>query len=273
MVIFFVPKKLLILFCISVIAVTSFAQWERKQEGIKPRSEVTSVIYQDKIYTFFGFRDSLLHYVEPSAEVYEPALNKWTLLDSLPSNKAVTHTGMAVIDDNVWHVGGRIGRHPGSLTSEIWIYNITSNTWFPGPQLLDPITGNQIPWAAGGAALLGRTLHVFGGFITNACSNDQSTYHLTLEVDDWLKNPSQPAKWKNDLAPLPIKRNHFSTVVLGGKIYAIGGQFGHDCGGGQDKQYSHVYDRSTNTWTELPLLPTPRSHAEGSTFAMTVKFM
>ncbi len=189
----------------------------------------------------------------------------------MPSDKAVTHQGMALIDDKVWNIGGRVGRNPAPLTSEIWIYNITSNSWSTGPQIKDPATGKPLVWGGGGAAFLGRTLHIFGGFILNACNNDQSTYHLTLNVDEWMANPSQAAPWKNELAPLPIKRNHFGTVVLGGKIYAIGGQFGHDCGGGQDKQYSHVYNPATNTWTQLPLLPTPRSHTEGSTFAVDGK--
>lgn len=75
----------------------------------------------------------------------------------------------------------------------------------------------------------------------------------------------------NNLAPLPVKRNHFSIITLGGKIYVIGGQFGHDCDGGLDKQYAHVYNPTTDTWTQLPLLPTPRSHIEGGTFAIDGK--
>lgn len=269
-----VPKNfhgyLSLLLCFSLIAEPSFAQWERKQDANKPRSEVTSVVYNNKLYTFLGFSDSYLN-VENTSEVYDPVSNTWSLLDTLPLNKVVTHQGVTLIDNSVWHIGGRVGKNPGPLTSETWIYNILSNSWSPGPQLLDPATGKSLLWGGGGAALLGRTLHVFGGFVNSACNNDQSSYHLTLDVDEWLANPTQPAKWKNILAPLPIKRNHFSTIVLAGKIYALGGQFSHDCGGGQDKNFSHVYERSTNTWTELPLMPEPRSHAEGSTFALDGK--
>jgi hypothetical protein len=278
---FFTSERLLshiyLSFCFVLISTSSFAQWIQRPNGFKPRSEVISVIYNNKIYTFFGFNDAGLTVVEPSAEVYDPATNTWKLLASVPSNKAVTHAAAVVIDDKVWHIGGRVGKHPGPLTSEIWIYNITTNSWSPGPQLIDPATGKPILWAAGGAAFLGRTLHVFGGQIVNACNNttagtgDQDKYHLTLNVDAWLTNPSQPALWKNVLPPMPVKRNHLSTVVLGGKIYAIGGQFGHDCGGGQDKQYAHVYNPATNTWTTLSSLPAPRSHTEGSTFAIDGK--
>ncbi len=258
------------LFCVTTISTSSFAQWIKKANALRTRSEVNSVVYNGKLYAFLGFLNSD-HIADPTSEVYDPVSDTWKLLDSLPLNKAITHQGAALIDDNVWHVGGRVGKSSGPLTSEIWIYNITNNTWSPGPQIKDPATGNPLLWGGGGAAFLGRTLHVFGGFIINACNNDQSTYHLTLNVDDWLSNPLQAAPWKNELAPLPLKRNQFGTVVLGGKIYALGGQFGHDCGGGQDKQYSHVYNPATNIWTELPLLPSPRSHTEGSTFAIDGK--
>lgn len=254
-----------------LISSSSMAQWVGKAMGIKQRSELTSVEYQGKIYAFFGFRDSLLTEVEPSAEVYDPQENTWTLLDSVPADKAATHARIAVIDDMIWHIGGRIGKNPGPLTNQIWIYHVNSNKWTPGPAIINPATGNPLPWAAMGTAFLGRTLHIFGGFIIGACNRDQDTHHFTLDVDEWLADPSKPAKWKDVSAPLPTKRNHFSTVVLGGRIYAIGGQFGHDCGGGEDQTYCHVYDPSNNSWTALPSLPAPRSHTEGSAFAMDGK--
>jgi hypothetical protein len=183
----------------------------------------------------------------------------------------VSHQGVVLIDNTVWHIGGRVGNHPGPLTSEIWIYNISSNSWSQGPNLVDPATGKPIKWAAGGVALIGRTLHLFGGMIETACNSDQSKYHLTLNVDDWLQNRSGPAPWKNVKAVMPIARNHFATIVLGGKIYALGGQFGHDCYGGQDQKYSHVYDPVTDKWKELPQMSAPRSHCDAASFAMDGK--
>lgn len=244
----------------------SFGQWIRKADAFKTRSEVAGVVYKSKLYTFLGFSNYDLQ-TEPSSEVYDPATNTWGLLASIPVNESMTHQGVVLVDNTVWHVGGRVGKNPGPLTSKIWIYNIDKNTWYPGPQLKDPVTGNSLLWAAGGVVLLGRTLHLIGGFIIDACDSDQSSYHLTLDVDSWLADTTKPARWINILAPLPVKRNHFSTLTLGGKIYAIGGQFGHDCDGGLDKPYAHVYNPPTNTWTQLPLLPTARSHIEGGTFA------
>jgi N-acetylneuraminic acid mutarotase len=261
----------LLLIAIVFTSKSSYGQWVRKSNSIKPRSDLSeSIVYNSKLYTFMGFMDHQYH-TEPSSEVYDPATDTWTALAPIPDNASRTHQRAVLIDNTVWQICGRVGTNPGPLTSDIWIYNITTDSWSKGPELRDPETGQPLLWAAGGAALLGRTLHLFGGFVINACNNDQSKYHLTLDVDKWLADPSKPAKWMNYLAPLPIKRNHLSTVVLGGKIYAIGGQFGHDCGGGKEQRYSHVYDPATDTWTELPLLPDGRSHAEGASFAIDGK--
>jgi uncharacterized protein YegP (UPF0339 family) len=247
----------------------AFGQWARKQDAHKTRSEVTSVVYKDKFYTFIGFSNASLE-VEPTSEVYDPVTNQWQLLSPMPAGKVVTHQGVAHIDNTVWHIGGRVGKHPGPLTSEVWIYNLDTDRWSPGPQIKDPSTDTPLLWGGGGAALLGRTLHVFGGFAVNACNNDQDKYHLTLDVDKWLADPAN-TRWQNKLKPLPMKRNHLSAVVLGGKIYALGGQYGHDCGGGSDQKIAHRYDPITDTWTRLTDFPSPRSHAEGSTFALDGK--
>lgn len=262
--------KLALFAAVILTSVSSSAQWVRKADASEKRSEFAGVVYNSKLYAFLGFGSSAL-IPNTSSEVYDPATDKWSSLASIPDNAAMTHQGVVLVDNTVWHIGGRVGRNPGPLTSNIWIYNITTDSWSRGPQLTDPATGDPIRWAAGGAVLLGRTLHIFGGFTINGCNHDQDDYHLTLDVDTWLSDKSKPAQWKNNLAPLPKKRNHFSSTVLGGKIYAIGGQFGHDCGGGIDQRFSHVYNPSTDTWTELPLLPTPRSHSEGSIFAMDGK--
>ncbi|MEO7802631.1 MAG: kelch repeat-containing protein [Ginsengibacter sp.] len=259
----------LVLFAGTMFYNTS-AQWVRKKNAIKSRSELAqTVVYNSKIYCFMGF-DSSRNTI-PSSEVYDPSTDTWKSLASIPSSASMTHQGTLLIDNTVWHIGGRLGKNPGPLTSAIWIYNISTNTWSRGPDVIDPATGKTLPIAGSGVVLLGRVIHIFGGFTPTACTNDQDKYHLTLDVDTWLANRSLPAQWKNNLKPMPLKRNHVSGVVLGGKIYAFGGQLDHDCGSATEITYCHVYNPSTNSWAKLPSLPSARSHAEGSTFAVDGK--
>jgi len=244
----------------------SFAQWTRKADALKKRSECPSITYKNKIYVFGGFGE--YPNFELASEMYDPATNQWTLRASFPAGKKVSHQGMVLVDDKIWHIGGRALNVNGPVTSQVIIYDITNNKWIDGPQLIDPGTGKALPLGGGGAALIGRTLHVFGGFAPTICV-DQTKYHLTLDVDKWKANPGS-TKWENKSAPMPLARNHFSTVVLNGKIYAIGGQVKHDCGA-TELNYVHAYDPVNNAWTRLSNLPAPRSHNEMGTFAVDGK--
>ncbi len=93
-------RSIVLIFCLAIISTGSFAQWVSKAPALKKRSEATSVVYNGKMYVFFGFSDKYLN-IESSSEVYNTALNTWTLLSSPPSNKAVTHQGVILVDDKV----------------------------------------------------------------------------------------------------------------------------------------------------------------------------
>jgi hypothetical protein len=247
----------------SLLVNTAYAQWTRKADEVYKRAECNNVIYKNKIYMFGGFGDNPV--IEKTNEVYDIAANKWSTISSFPAGKEITHQGIILVDDNVWLIGGRSVDAHGPVSSQVIIYNITTNSWSDGPQLKDPATAKSFPIGAGGYALLGRTIHVFGGFGPTICE-DQATLHLTIDVDKYMAN-RRDVSWENKLAPMPIPRNHMSYVTLGGKIYVFGGQFKHDCGA-VDQIYCHVYDAATDKWTRLTDLPKPRSHAEAATFAI-----
>jgi len=147
-------------------------------------------------------------------------------------------------------IGGRVGDHPGAVTSKVWKFNLATHKWSEGPQL-------PVPVAAGGGALVDNHIHWFGGLDPNA-SCDVSN-HYVYDLD----NPS--AGWTDisGIAPMPIPRNHFATVVYKGLIYAIGGQFTHGgCGGGTPDcpMFSHIqsplhlYIRVPSmSWAVLPM--------------------
>jgi N-acetylneuraminic acid mutarotase len=234
-----------------------FTQWTQRAPALGKRAEGQSIRYNDKIYVFNGFAPGLV--INNSNEAYNPTANQWTALAPMPKDPqgkpyAVTHNGIALVDNTIWIVGGRVGNVPGPVTDKVWIYNITTNSWSPGPTL-------PAPRAGGGLVRLGRRLHLFGGFGPSACNSDKGD-HFAYDLD----NPG--AGWRNILAPLPNPRNHFGTAAIGGKIYAIGGQYGHDCGGGLDVKLVHVYDAATNTWAQKKDLPYANSHLEPGTFAL-----
>jgi N-acetylneuraminic acid mutarotase len=244
----------------------AFGQWTRKADEIRQRAECNNVLYRNKLYVFSGFGNNPI--IEKTNEVYDIATNKWSKIASFPVGKEVTHQGVLLVDDEIWIIGGRAIDAHGPASSKVLIYHITTNSWTDGPELINPSNGKPFPMGAGGYVLLGRTIHVFGGFGSTMCV-DQATLHLTLDIDKYRANKNTTT-WENKLAPLPIPRNHISYVVLAGKIYVFGGQFLHDCGA-VDQKICHVYDPITDKWTRLADLPVPRSHAEAATFAVDGK--
>jgi N-acetylneuraminic acid mutarotase len=82
-----------------------------------------------------------------------------------------------------------------------------------------------------------------------------------LDLDAAALDPA--TKWRS-AASMPTARNHFGTAVVGGKIYAIGGQHGRD-ETNRNLRDVHLYDPATDRWSSGPRLPKPMSHFHNST--------
>jgi len=219
--------------------------WTPLPDAPMNRYESAVAVLGGQIYLFGGFRSAQ---IEASAEVwaYDPERQSWTRKADLPA--LFTHVNAAVLGDTVWFAGGFVGDHPGTATEQVWRYEWRHERWTPGPPL-------PAPRASGMLIARNGRLHYFGGY---GQSRRESW------GDHWVLSPSEPnGKWVS-AAPLPKPRGHLAGAVLGGRIYAIGGTDRHDPDP-LDVPWVHRYDDSTNVWTELAPLPTPRSHFEGAT--------
>lgn len=244
--------------------------WNNLSDASIPRWLPHGLLDNDKLFVLSGFVE--YEVIIPSFEVYDIPTDTWTTLTPMPISKyesdtteaGVTHMASILIDHTIWVFGGRAGTHPGPVTEEVWIYDIATDTWAPGPDLPKELS-------SGYCVNAGRTFHYVGGFF-NACNGLQDSYHFTLDFDDWLADPS--TSWENNRKPLPRPRSHVSVAHMAGKIYVFGGEHGHDyCYSDQPQQgidltEVDVYDIETDIWTILPDLPYARSHAEGMTFPL-----
>ncbi len=241
----------------------TYANWTNIGNSPAAKSEAPAVVYGGEYYVFNGFLQNIK--ISNALEKYNPATNTWTSLKPMPTVNgkitAVTHNGTALVGDVVWIAGGRVGDNPGAVTDAVWLYDISEDSWTKGPSL-------PLRRGGGGLARLGNALHYVGGFDANAsCDVD-----IHLKYD--LGNPG--AGWQDltSSSPMPMARNHFGTVTLGGKLYAVGGQHGHDgCGGGVDVTTVHAYDPVTDRWARLADLPQVQSHTEPSTFVHNGKIV
>ena len=93
---------------------------------------------------------------------------------------------------------------------------------------------------------------VFISFISVNTNVNAST-NTSLTIDTWIEDTSAPGF---------IKRSRFTTEVVNGKIYCIGGQQGYDVA----LDIVQEYDPETNTWTTKSPMPTKRTNLASVVF-------
>jgi N-acetylneuraminic acid mutarotase len=218
-------------------------------------SEAQGRVVNGKVYSFGGF-DSLKGCCTPTdrAYLYEPALNVWTPLPPMP-NRGATHAGMTSDGAGIYYAGGYVANSSwtGQIygTKAVWRYDIAARTYTRLPDL-------PVERAAGQLEYLNGKLHYFGG--TNLARTQDVGDHFVLDLAGGAQS------WTT-AAPLPNPRHHMGAAVLGGKIYAVGGQHGHDSNLVTQASVN-AYDPATDTWTALSDLPSARGHIASSTFVL-----
>ncbi|HZJ54382.1 MAG TPA: kelch repeat-containing protein, partial [Myxococcaceae bacterium] len=227
-------------------------RWSELADRPLGTSEGHGAVVNGKLYTFGGFDWS-----KPCctpwryAFVYEPATDTWSRLADMP--EGVTHAGTATDGADIYWAGGFV--EDASRTYQVfgtvhaWRYRVATNTYEALPDLPDRR-------GAGTLVYLDGKLHFLGGLsFEQASDTDQ---HWVLDI------AGGATAWTS-AAALPTPRNHLGSAVLGGKIYVIGGQHGHDDGLVTVPDVE-VYDPATGSWTRGANLPHARSHITGATF-------
>lgn len=216
------------------------------------RSEAESAVVDGKIYVFGGYTDTSFIPKTKRTDVYDPVNNTWQRLEDMPN--PITHAGTAVAGRDIYLAGGLIGTAAGTeinAARDVWKYNVDTNKWTAMPKL-------PRPRHAGELSLLNGQLHFFGGTGIN---------REVSRGNHWILSLDGGTNW-TQAAPLPNPRNHIGDAVIGGKIYAIGGQHGNE-GTSVTQNSVHVWDPAQpNTWTAVANMPQSLSHIAKATFEM-----
>ena len=220
--------------------------WQTAANAPQALAEAQSTSVNGKLYVFGGYNITSPDYqANTASEVYDPAANKWTTLAPMP----VPETHMAVTNDgtNIYIAGGYTYNprttYQTFATTNVWKYDIATNAWSAFVPLPSAI-------GAGTMVYLGTQLHFFDGVNVNRIG----------QTEHWVLDPgSANPRWTNS-PPLPFSRNHMTSAVLDGKIYAIGGQpTDNDSNTSSDVL---AWDPANpSAWTAVANMPIPRSHA------------
>jgi len=220
--------------------------------------ETAATTLGGKIYRFGGFNAS--YQAIRSYSSFDPAIEKWTALGTLPTGMAETHLGISSDGRYIYLAGGFSGnlnhnQSPSQLiSSNVYSFDPISNT-FKGIATLPQ------PRGAGVLDVVNGELHYIGGNPADRVTNVGDHFVYNIKNNSW-----------RTAAPLPNPKDHMSSLVLGGKIFVIGGQHGHDKLH-QQQGDCHVYDPGTDRWAQISGLPTPKSHTEAGTFVSDGKII
>jgi N-acetylneuraminic acid mutarotase len=156
---------------------------------------------------------------------------------SLPVS--LEESGTAVAGGRLYVVGGFDAA--GNSLRTVWLFD--GNAWSPGPPL--PLGLDHTS-----AATLDDHVYVAGG---HSFGRD-SPRSFRLEGAAWTELPQ-----------MHHARGGHALLAAAGRLYAIGGNNAY-----ANVAPAEVYDPATNTWSDLPSLPTPRNHVSGFVFGANV---
>ena len=223
-------------------------RWSRLADRPLGTSEAQGALVGGKLYTFGGFNWSTPCCTPwRYAFVYDPTSNAWTRLADMP--EGLTHAGATTDGTDVYYAGGFPEDASRTFqifgTKHVWRYRVASNDYEALPDLPDDR-------GAGALRYLDGKLHFFGG--ESFGQGHDTPEHWVLDL------AGGGTTWVAAAPMLPGRaRNHLGSAVFEGKIYAVGGQHGHD-EGLIETPLLDVYDPATDTWTPLADMPLAKGH-------------
>src|SRR5262249_10039541 len=170
---------------------------------------------------------------------YDPVANTWTPLTPMPDNQALMSSAVYYPPTNSIYVFGGTHRDPANLpppTNNVWIYNISTDTWSAGPPLPDVRA-----FMASGYDPDNGKIYLAGGYNLATVDSNQTT---TWEFDP-------VAGTYTEKAPMLHGLGGTAYGIIDGKLYVAG------CRDIASPNYDPLfaYDIATDTWTQGPSMP------------------
>ncbi len=214
-------------------------QWKTMQSMPTPRAWAPAVVLGGKIYVVGGCSSSEKQQFQnevSNLEVYDPALDSWAVLPSMPTPRV--GPAAAAVGNKIYVIGG-FNRSSWSANPVMEIYDVSSGTWSRGPDKPTPCS-----WAA--AAVWHDKIYVLGGV--------GHGYLSTCEMFNPTTN-----RWRS-CSSFSGGRYLSAAATVGDRIYLIGG----DTWEPSHYKYAdvQVYNPSTDSWTSASSMPTAETNLD-----------
>jgi N-acetylneuraminic acid mutarotase len=217
---------------------TETAIWTKLSNMPTSRGGIGLAVVSGKIYAIGGSNSSDALAVN---EMYDPALDRWTTKHPMPT--ARTGFATAVHENKIYTIGGSSGE---SFTGKVEVYNPLDDTW-------KTLASMPTPRADLTANVVGDKIYLFGG----KASSDVSPYYT--QTNDNQVYDIKTNTWSTKTS-LPIALQGYASVVIGTKIYVIGGSRQSLSGIDTSTSNLQIYDTETDKWSNGQPLIFPSSY-------------
>jgi hypothetical protein len=174
-------------------------------------------------------------------QVYDPQTRTWSLKAPLPF--PCNHLSLATIGRRIYSFGGFIEQNR-CPHSKCFVYDADLDEWEALPNLLRPR-------GAISAVTLGEEIHLIGGRDVRSLD-----WHEVFDPKTAKYKIREGMRGSTPTQPFAGQRCHMGTVVVDGRIHAIGGRKdSYDF----NTSLHAVYDPASDAWSFRAPLPTPRS--------------
>jgi len=207
--------------------------WTQKTDMPTARLAPKAEVVNGRIYIIGGVWANL-----QKVEEYDPVIDTWAVKADIPTKRTLFATG--VVNGKIYVIGGATSLF-ASARATVEEYDPVTDTWTRKADMPTPRTRSS-------AGVVDGKIYVFGGG-----TGGGSSYPTVSTVEAY--DPATDT-WTRQ-ADMPTARELLTTSVVGGKVYAIGGQRQDSVSQGV---YSTVemYDPITDTWTKKADTPLPR---------------
>jgi N-acetylneuraminic acid mutarotase len=205
--------------------------WTKKKDMPSGRHTFAVGVVNGKIYAIGG------RYTLNLVTEYDPVTDTWTTKTPMPTSRMVLAAG--VVNGKIYAIGGVVQAFSPAI-STVEEYDPATDTWTKKADMPTPRLGL-------GVSVVDGKIYAIGGMTSGP--DFWSGMRNNVEVYDPITNT-----WTTK-APMPTARLWFSTSVVDGKIYAIGGALVST----EAISTVEVYDPVTDTWTTKSPMPTARA--------------
>lgn len=212
--------------------------WSSKAAMPTKRTTLAAISVNNKIYAIGGAASTSGGAYSVNEE-FDPISNSWTTRAPMPTSR--NWISAAAVNGKIYVIGG--SDNSGGIFSMNEMYDPLTDTWTtkkPDPQAR----------LACGIGVVNGKIYLIGGWVRPGAPPGEPTT-LTEEYDP------QTDTWTTK-APMPTARNGLAVTVMNNRIYAIGGATDFNPWT-NNLNVVEAYDPSTDTWTAVQSMPTPRS--------------